>query len=337
MNSGDFLERAVSIASKEFVRGFIIGQVALLLVLLVLLRFLFFRGVNASTVRRITFAPAAGNGKRKLAEWARREDATLARRETCEWMNTLLRQLVLRPLHEQLEVDETFLARTLSAALLSGDPLVDESDLTATKGDTDAAISRLGPIEVTSFTLGSTNPTLDWICSQDDDMWEVQLHWDQAARCEVETSLLMCWPPRHPIATLPCSFAFSLPRLQARLQLRISPIKEQGVERTTKWSPPLPPPQLQLAISLLPDDFCLDVEIHSLIGHRSKLKDVPRLTSLLQARLKGAIRSHLLHPHSVSLMVSSPLEAILGRLIPPSSSSSKVSGRDGKASRTTPW
>lgn len=339
MNSGDFLERAVSIASKEFVRGFIIGQVALLLVLIVLLRFLFFRGANTSPVRRITFMPAIGHGKRKLAEWGQ-EDATDVQRETCEWMNVLLRQLVLRPLREHLEMDENFLARTLSAALLSGEespspgPTSEGGDPT-TRGSTDA-ISKLGPIEVTSFTLGSTDPALDWICSRDGNTWEVQLHWDQAARCEVETSLLMCWPPKHPIATLPCSFAFSLPRLQARLQLQMGgPTKQPGAEKTAKL-PPRTPSKMHLSISLLPDDFCLDVEIHSLIGHRSKLKDVPRLTSLLQARLKGAIRRHLLHPHSVSLMVSSPLEALLGHLSPPLTHA-KGSERDGRASRATPW
>lgn len=304
VHSGDFFERAVSIASKEFVRGFIIGQVALLLVLIVLLRFLFFRGGNADPVRRITFPPVAGPGKKRPTE--RGLEGSSPGAETCEWMNALLRRLVLGPLHERLDADETFLARALSTLL--SEALADE-DGQGTGIAT--ATGMLGPIEITSFVMGSADPSLDWIRSRGGDTWEVQLHWDQAVCCDVETSLLMCWPPKHPVASLPCSFAFSLPRLQARLQITLGPA---GQDRDQ----PAGTPQLRVAISLLPDDFCLEVEIHSLLGHRSKLKDVPKLTSLLQARLKGVIRSRLLYPHGVALVVPTPLDAIVSHLFPTS-------------------
>ena len=74
MSSLEFLERAVSLASKEFIRGFIIGQVALLLVLLVLGRFFFFRGpapageIRIDSVRAAMQSPGTDG---RCREWER--------------------------------------------------------------------------------------------------------------------------------------------------------------------------------------------------------------------------------------------------------------------------
>ena len=42
----------------------------------------------------------------------------------------------------------------------------------------------------------------------------------------------------------------------------------------------------------------LGIEIKSLVGHKSKLKDVPKLTSMIQSHLKQVFVQNLIYPNT---------------------------------------
>jgi hypothetical protein len=119
--SSDFLERAVSLASKEFIRGFIIGQVALMLVLIVLVRLFFFRstaGEGDLSRRTITFKkhtlPAASTRSRLMLD-----DYHDKGRESCQWMSTLIGSMIIEPVRRLLEGDGDFLPNLISQVISS--------------------------------------------------------------------------------------------------------------------------------------------------------------------------------------------------------------------------
>ena len=81
-SSREFFERAVSLSSKEFIRGFVIGQIALLLVLIVLARVLFFRGTGGNGQLRFTGKVRSACRGLRVVEWAATEDAELGAGES---------------------------------------------------------------------------------------------------------------------------------------------------------------------------------------------------------------------------------------------------------------
>ena len=270
-SSREFFERAVSLSSKEFIRGFIIGQIALLLVLIVLARVLFFRG-PAPGYGQIRFKRKDNIRKRKmesvaletLAERLGLDTKTLPKRESCLWANSLAERLFLEPLRETLLDGDTL---GYISALLNAH--VEKTEI-------------LGPVEIHKFELNESSPLVRWVEAVEDGVWEVRVEWSEPATLELDTSVVLNWPPRQQIATLPCTFSFSVRVLEATLRMEVSAGHA-------------------ICLSVLPEDFLLDLEIHSLVGHRSKLKDVPKLTAILYGRIKNAIRERVLYPKQVQI------------------------------------
>lgn len=281
MNSLDLLERAVSLASKEFIRGFIIGQVALLLVIIVLARVLFFRTPTPPGV--ITFqrrtSPAALKKPKtvtdetlmELAERLGMDPTTLPKREPCLWTNSLAATFLLGPLRQML--GEEYVLERLSHLLNES---INKSDM-------------VGEFVITRFEPNMNNPLIHWVEASADGEWQIRLEWPEAATLDIDTFIVLHFPPSQPLAQLPCSFSFTIRTISATLHIALDRMEPAEDE--------------MMRISLLPDDFLLDIEIHSMLGHRSKLKDVPKLTEILHSRIQRTLRQHLLHPNRTSINV----------------------------------
>lgn len=87
----------------------------------------------------------------------------------------------------------------------------------------------------------------------------------------LETKLLLNYP-KPLVAVLPVALAVSVVRFSGTLSISFIPSSPPHVSPTT------------LAFSFL-DDYRLDLSIRSLVGSRSRLQDVPKITSLVEARL----------------------------------------------------
>lgn len=283
MNSLDLLERAVSVASKEFVRGFIIGQVALFLLLLVLARILLFS--SPTEVR----SPQRNSSARKITHPQEDNLATLKRKltvpesgnvETCFWFNLMAGRLFLDPLRNLL-LNERNIDRI--STLLSTYASV--------------ATDMLGPVEITRLTLGDTNPLIHSITTdQSGTGWEFRIEWPEAATVDLETSLVLPWPSNRPFACLPCSLALLLTRLALSLRLELD---GEGKVR----------------MSVMEEGLQIDVDIRSLIGHRSKLKDLPKVTSILQSRIRQALVDSILYPLYIKVDIGGEVRKALDRLV----------------------
>lgn len=216
------------------------------------------------------------------------------RKESCLWANALASKLLLAPARSVL--DRPDVLQRVSVLL--------NSRLASDEGA--AAATRLGQLEIKEFRIGEHDPLIRWVEAVAESTWELRVEWEEPAELAVESSLIICWPPRQPIALLPFSFSFAVKGLEATLRLELE----------TAAGPP------RMALSLLPEQFRLDLDIHSLVGHRSKLKDMPKLTAIIYSRIRQSLHHHILFPNRVHFNadLGEALSAQLAALVPPKSS-----------------
>lgn len=148
-------------------------------------------------------------------------------------------------------------------------------------------------MRVSKLVLSETSPVVRWVAAVGGDAWEGRVEWGEAGRVEVETAVVLSWPPKHAVASLPCSFSFAVRCVEATFRVEMG--AEGGV-----------------SVSVAAEDFLLDLEIHSLIGHRTKLKDVPKLTEMLHTRIRQAIAARLLPPNRLTFPTRPLVEVFLG-------------------------
>lgn len=65
--------------------------------------------------------------------------------------------------------------------------------------------------------------------------------------------------------------------------------------------------RIQNIIQVL-DDFVLEFSVKSLLGNRTKIKDLPKLTSLISSRLRGLFVQYVVHPKKMKYELPKPDE-----------------------------
>lgn len=253
------MEQTVLQSPKDFIRGFLVGQLALVLIILVLLRFLFFRTASKTprrdTPTSIRFAHAAP-GKRHAHD-------TGSAMESCAWLNSLCASI----LFARLQNDDLFwerLSGRLGAALCAL-----------------AVPTYLERIRLLRLELGPEPPRVLWarpsaVFGSKECAWEFCIEWRAPFKIGVETALLLQWPPHSSIASLPCSLDVALEMLRATVLVCVQGETAQ--------------------IALSPDDFEMQMHTGSLVGHRTTLRDVPKIQQLLTDVVKTAIKNTVIWP-----------------------------------------
>ncbi len=328
-------ERALSASSGDFLRGFLAGQVALVLLLIGLLRFFLLRGVPGTGAQRPhRTAVSAGQGS-PPASLVRIKvpPAKEGPAESCEWVNALLQPIILEPLMEALQRDETICALSLLLSRHDDEGggnanggSNDSKDGNGSKGESRGSATlrqpssrTIGNVTITGVTLEpSALPHISWIkvvapdaAGGEEGCVLVRLEMVGGAACSfsLDTSLLINYPPGTPLAALPCSLTVNVERIAATLSIAI---QEEATPARGRIA----------AISVQPDDFVLDLTIQSLLGSRSKLRDVPKVAEVIEWRLRRLLSERLFPPASLVIALSvdgllqRSLEALLGRLSP---------------------
>ena len=55
--------------------------------------------------------------------------------------------------------------------------------------------------------------------------------------------------------------------------------------------------QKHLSLSFLEEDIILDFDVRSLLGHRTKIKDLPKFTSMITHKLKKVFIDEIVYPN----------------------------------------
>ncbi|TKA28941.1 Maintenance of mitochondrial morphology protein 1 [Salinomyces thailandicus] len=133
----------------------------------------------------------------------------------------------------------------------------------------------------------------------------------------IETKLVLNYPKPF-VAVLPVALAVSVVRFSGTLSLSFSPSSQPNPYQPTSSTPPdtaeakneghpLNPTgssPTTLTFTFL-DDYRLDLSVHSLIGSRSRLQDVPKIAQLVEARIHQWFDDRCVEPRFQQIVLPS--------------------------------
>ena len=124
----------------------------------------------------------------------------------------------------------------------------------------------------------------------------------------VETKIILNWP-KPLTALLPVALAVSIVRFSGTLSISFLPSASHSNASTTAGNqiplqqPPSTTPT-SLAFSFLPD-YRLDLSVHSLVGSRSRLQDIPKIAQMVENRLHAWIDERCVEPRVQQVVLPS--------------------------------
>ncbi|KAI9207787.1 uncharacterized protein BJ171DRAFT_491480 [Polychytrium aggregatum] len=286
------IEAAVNLASKEFIKGFIAGQIILCILIFFLLKVFLLRSGGET---KIEIAKRRRNRRRfqsKLAASANpniyeaqivsktQYDINSQPSETLKWLNVILAQII-----SKYRSDKEFNDRIIS--------LIDEA-INGPSDQTDSSRrpSFLGHVAITEFSLGEQYPIfkdakIRYVEYTTNLRAEIGFEYNDQITIGIDTQVLINWPKAY-TASLPVSLSLSIVKFSGTLALEFVTLPDNS--------------QTYLSISIL-EDFMLEFEVRSLLGHRTKVKDLPKLTSIITSKLQSVFIETIVYPcfHKVYL------------------------------------
>lgn len=253
--------------------GLLVGQTSVLLFVVVLIRFFIFvdqplvKSVPPSNAK-VTVVPEGSQPLDSILEQIY-YDVDTHHAESMDWFTVLL-AMTINSLRQQAVVNQNLL-NLLNRVLHS-----------------DKVPSFVDTIRVTELNLGSDYPLLN-NCKvyrtanrNFSDGLEAQFDIDLKDKITlgIETRLLLNYP-KPMLAYLPVSASVSLVNFSGRVSVSLLTEADGQTYITFSFSP----------------SFSLEFQVHSMIGGRSKLEDVPKLGQLVESTLRKRFADRCVYPN----------------------------------------
>ncbi|KAI8057784.1 hypothetical protein BDF22DRAFT_662361 [Syncephalis plumigaleata] len=253
----DCYQQAASRATWSFAQGLILGQFSVIVLVVVCVRYLLLEDPRRAQADNRSRRLQAS---RVLSIPLPASIVDILIPESCEWLNVLLAQVL-----EQFRSDAQQDGRLVSWI----DRILND----------DVRPSFMSHINVTEASLGEDYPIFQDACIQPSTNHngicaEIAFEFHDQITLAFDTRLVLNWP-RAMLAALPVSLSLSVVKFSGTLM----------VERTTL-----------VAISVAPD-FTLGFAVKSLIGHRTKVRDLPKVTELIAMRLRAVFAQSMVAPN----------------------------------------
>lgn len=300
----------------SFTLPFVLGQLSILLLLYLSLKFFLFAPSSPRhPVRRkpssILRQPPSTSASSilKLTSYTIKHQA-----ESLDWFNVLLAQLIS---HLRIEAADNDAVLTSLHRALNGEGGKGRPDWLEEITITDLSLGEAFPIlsdcRVTERQSGPTpkpsNPLANGTdpAAQKSPGVETRMHISLPSpsatltateqeksmlRLSISTRLLLNYP-RPLTAILPVKLSVSIRRFEGTISVAfVAPSSP-----STSPTPPTTDDALggRVEIALLPD-YTLDLDVRSLIGSRSKLEDVPKVRELVEGRVREWVASRVVWP-----------------------------------------
>lgn len=121
----------------------------------------------------------------------------------------------------------------------------------------------------------------------------------------IETKLVLNYPKPF-VAVLPVALSVSVVRFSGTLSLSFTPSQAPGPSDPSSSPPTTEPGHLPTTLTFtFLDDYRLDLSVHSLIGSRSRLQDVPKIAQLLEQRLHQWFDERCVEPRFQQIILPS--------------------------------
>ncbi|KAH7393550.1 maintenance of mitochondrial morphology protein 1 [Cadophora sp. MPI-SDFR-AT-0126] len=192
--------------------------------------------------------------------------------ESLDWFNVLIAQTIAQFRSDAQHDDAILTSLTKALNGTSRPDFLDEIKVTELSLGEDFPIfsnCRVIPVDEDGLSLGA--PTRGEAAGMEHGRLQARMDVDLSdfITLAVETKLLLNYP-KPLVAVLPVALAVSVVRFSGTLSI--------------SFIPGSPNNATMLAFSFL-DDYRLDFSVRSLVGSRSRLQDVPKIASLVEARL----------------------------------------------------
>jgi len=192
--------------------------------------------------------------------------------ESLDWFNVLIAQTIAQFRSDAQHDDAILTSLTKALNGTSRPDFLDEIKVTELSLGEDFPIfsnCRVIPVDEDGLSLGA--PTRGEAAGREHGRLQARMDVDLSdfITLAVETKLLLNYP-KPLVAVLPVALAVSVVRFSGTLSISFIPGSANNAT--------------MLAFSFL-DDYRLDFSVRSLVGSRSRLQDVPKIASLVEARL----------------------------------------------------
>ncbi|KAJ9054702.1 ERMES complex subunit mmm1 [Entomophthora muscae] len=222
--------------------------------------------------------------------------------ESTDWLNVVFAQIISKYRNDLLM--NNLFTSALNKALNTG-----------------TKTSLLGAITLTDISFGQEFPLLkDVIIKHKKDSSsvyaEITVEYNDRITVAFDTSLLIGARGMN-FAALPISLALSFVKFVGKITLEL--------EATTA--------DPSIFFSVQPE-YDLDFEINSLVGHRSKLKDVPKFASMIVYNLKSVFQTHFVSPQGKRFKLPRIDKLFVGLSSPDTSSSTEANASSSTSAPT---
>ncbi|GBB86791.1 hypothetical protein RclHR1_13200004 [Rhizophagus clarus] len=249
-------------------QGFFLGQLTVVVLVLAFIKYMLLEDVKKTNLKRPLPISTPLNTKTATSPASIILSKTLydpASPESTAWLNVLFAQTIYQ--YRNDAKTDNRLVHIVDKILNSG-----------------VRPNFVGPIEVTRLDIGEEFPIFNNARIRPADAIgkmrvEVDCDYSDHITLGVDTQILLNWP-KPKIAVLPVSLVLSVIKFSATITLEIVTSPESSY----------------ILVSALPD-FILEFNVQSLIGSRSKLEDVPKITHIVVSKLRNAFCENFVYPN----------------------------------------
>ena len=205
--------------------------------------------------------------------------------ESARWLTFMLSKMIFDPFRVQMQKNSSTFTSELQEQL---------NAFQSRKSSQISALKHLDSIQIKSLGIGNYYPSIDsyqliYDSNSECCAFRLKCSWQDAISLEIESALRIV-----NLIALPFSISVKLKKLIFTAQLHSSKDSES------------------IEISCLPDDnLLIDLEVGSLAGHRTKLKDLPKIKNSIVDALKKIFSDLIISPKCIKIPFPKIKESIL--------------------------
>lgn len=185
----------------------------------------------------------------------------------------MLSKVIFDPFRAQIQQNPSFLSSTLQNKF---------KELHERKSSNISALKHIDPIQIKSISIGNFYPSVDSYQLFYDTVSEccafrIKCSWQDVLALEIESALTL-------IGLIALPFAVSIKLKNVRFTAQLQSSKDGD----------------SFELSILPDDnLLIDLEVGSLVGHRTKLKDLPKIKNAIVEAVKKILSDTIINPKCI--------------------------------------
>lgn len=195
--------------------------------------------------------------------------------ESARWLTFMLSKVIFDPFRARIHENSSLVITALQ------DKLKEFQDM---KASSIQSLKYLDTIQIKSVGIGNFYPSIDsyQLCYDSESercAFRMKCSWQDAFALEIESALSLIG-----LIALPFSVSVKIKNIKFTAQLQTSR-DDDSFEMTC-----------------LPDDYLLvDLEVGSLLGHRTKLKDLPKIKNSIVEAIKKILSDTIINPKCIKI------------------------------------